>query len=244
MPRLQPLLPLVRPLALPRRAPCEQLFRFSTATRLCADRPPANNTGATPFVKPPPKSSPEAPSTPKDAARAADLAAAEAATDADNPTAPAPKPTLPSKRPKSASKKASRPANDAQSPVSDALDAAMNAQSGAPKTFKAPSTTKKPSKASPSAAQKTSLELPPPKYHVARSSSKNLPIYTDFKRGGNLHLTTVRKITGDLSALRDELRVFLNKKNEDVKINSLTSHVIVKGHHVPQITEFLKARGM
>jgi large subunit ribosomal protein L49 len=54
----------------------------------------------------------------------------------------------------------------------------------------------------------------------------------------------VRKITGDLSALRDELRVFLNKKNEDVKINSLTQHVIVKGHHVPQVTEFLRARGM
>jgi len=41
-------------------------------------------------------------------------------------------------------------------------------------------------------------------------------------------LTTIRKITGDLTALRDELRVFLNKKNEDVKINSLTQHVVVK----------------
>lgn len=57
-------------------------------------------------------------------------------------------------------------------------------------------------------------------------------------------MTTVRKITGDLSALRDELRVFLNKKNEDVKINTLTGHVIVKGHHNVEIAEFLKARGM
>ncbi|KAK7180669.1 hypothetical protein DPSP01_011261 [Paraphaeosphaeria sporulosa] len=244
MPRTQPLLPLFRPLALPRRAPCEQLFRFSTAARLRADQPPAKRTGAAPSLKPSPKTSPEAPASPKDAARAADLAAAEAATDADNPTAPAPKPTLPSKRPKSSPPKASRPADGAQAPVGDALDAAMNAEPGAPKTFRAPSKAARASKPRPSAAQKTSLELPPPKYHVARSSSKNLPIYTDFKRGGNLHLTTVRKITGDLSALRDELRVFLNKKNEDVKINSLTSHVIVKGHHVPQITEFLKARGM
>jgi large subunit ribosomal protein L49 len=88
------------------------------------------------------------------------------------------------------------------------------------------------------------LSLPPPRYHVSRSASKNLPIYTDYKRGGNLHLTTVRKITGDLSALRDELRVFLNKKNEDVKINSLTSHVVVKGHHTGEIAKFLAARGM
>lgn len=57
-------------------------------------------------------------------------------------------------------------------------------------------------------------------------------------------MTTVRKITGDVSALRDELRVFLNKKNEDVKINSVTQHVVVKGHHTSEIAEFLKARGM
>jgi large subunit ribosomal protein L49 len=54
----------------------------------------------------------------------------------------------------------------------------------------------------------------------------------------------VRKITGDLSALRDELRVFLGKKSEDVKINSLTSHVIVKGHCTGEVASFLKARGM
>jgi large subunit ribosomal protein L49 len=96
----------------------------------------------------------------------------------------------------------------------------------------------------PKAPEQAKLTLPPAKYHVARTSSKNYPVYTDYKRGGNLHITTIRKITGDLSALRDELRVFLNKKNEEVRINALTQHVIVKGHHVPQITEFLKARGM
>lgn len=54
----------------------------------------------------------------------------------------------------------------------------------------------------------------------------------------------MRKITGDLAGLRDELRVFLNKKDEDVKINSLTGHVIVKGHCSVKVAEFLTARGM
>lgn len=67
-----------------------------------------------------------------------------------------------------------------------------------------------------------------PKYHVARTTTKNLPIYTDYKRGGNLKLTTIRKITGDLSALKEELKLYLRMKDEDVKINSLTQHVIVK----------------
>lgn len=87
------------------------------------------------------------------------------------------------------------------------------------------------------------IDLPPPKYHVSRSKNGNFPIYTDYKRGGNLHQTTVRKITGDLSQLRDELRVWLNKKNEDVKINSLTQHVVVKGHCKEEVQEFLEGRG-
>lgn len=86
--------------------------------------------------------------------------------------------------------------------------------------------------------------LPPPTYHVTRTKSNSLPIYTEFKRGGNLHLTTVRKITGSAAALRDELRDFLDKATEDVTINSLTGHVVVKGHHSSLVGAFLKARGM
>lgn len=53
----------------------------------------------------------------------------------------------------------------------------------------------------------------------------------------------VRKITGDLSQLRDELRVWLNKKNEDVKINPLTAQVVVKGHCKEEAQKFLEGRG-
>lgn len=182
--------------------------------------------------------------SPKEASRAADLAAAEAATDADNPTAPAPKPILPSKTTNSSSPKGTQAADDVEpsSTPAQASDATTNLKTVRTKTLKTANKESKP--VSPNSIQKNTLELPPPRYHVARSKSRNLPIYTDYKRGGNLHQTTIRKITGDLSALRDELRVFLNKKNEDVKINSLTQHVIVKGHHKPQITDFLVARGM
>jgi large subunit ribosomal protein L49 len=54
----------------------------------------------------------------------------------------------------------------------------------------------------------------------------------------------VRKITGDLIALRDELRGFLAKPDEEVTINSLTGHVVVKGHHQEKVKEFLEQRGM
>jgi len=102
---------------------------------------------------------------------------------------------------------------------------------------------KKPKASTPQNPTLMSIDLPPPRYHVGRTKNKNLPIYTDYKRGGNLHLTTVRRITGDLSQLRDELRVYLNKKEEDAKVNTLTQHVIVKGHHPDMVKNFLEQRG-
>lgn len=89
-----------------------------------------------------------------------------------------------------------------------------------------------------------SSQLSPARYHVARSRSDNIPVYSDYKRGGNLHQTTVRKITGDLQALRDELKLYLDKQDKDIRVNVLTKHVVVKGHHVPEVIEYLKARGM
>lgn len=70
--------------------------------------------------------------------------------------------------------------------------------------------------------------LGPAKYHIARSASNNYPVYTDYKRGGNLHTTVVRKITGDVQALRDELRLFLGKQDDQIFVNNLTKQVIVK----------------
>ncbi len=80
-----------------------------------------------------------------------------------------------------------------------------------------------------------------PLYHVARTSSGNLPVYSDSKRGGNLHQTIIRKISGDAGVLRDEIRDLLqrmasagkktpalSKIKKDVVLNSVNNHVIVK----------------
>ncbi|KAH7095574.1 mitochondrial large subunit ribosomal protein-domain-containing protein [Paraphoma chrysanthemicola] len=250
MPRIQSIAPLLRPLAAPRVTACRQHSRFSTATRLRAETP----SQSVQPIKPS-----KAPAT----SRAADLAATEAVTESDSAQPPEPKPELPSKRSRdSATSRASKPkttssrADDVPTPpATPSASSPANTQSALkqasiPKRADAvptpPPTSKPNTKASLKSTTPPSPNLPlsPPRYHVSRSASKNLPIYTDYKRGGNLHLTTVRKITGDLSALRDELRVYLNKKNEDVKINDLTKHVIVKGHCKPEVQRFLEARGM
>ncbi|KAF1838024.1 hypothetical protein BDW02DRAFT_542939 [Decorospora gaudefroyi] len=241
MPRFASWVPLLRPLAAPRAIAYRPHLHFSTAARLQAEQPPAKaNPTTTPSL--PPNASSEHPSTPQEAQRAADLAAAESLTESDS-AQPAPqKPILPSKHPR-ADNKPSTSSSPAKPTPADALTPTPPA-ANKPNTTASLQQQKKPKPKAPRTARPVTLSLPPPKYHVSRSASKNLPIYTDYKRGGNLHLTTVRRITGDLSALRDELRVFLNKKNEDVTISSLTGHVVVKGRHTGDISAFLRARGM
>jgi large subunit ribosomal protein L49 len=209
-------------------------------TRWQAEQPPANSK---PIAQPslPPNASSEHPSTPQEAQRAADLAAAESLTEGDSAQPPEQKPTLPSKHPRADNKPTNTSSQAKPAKADDVAPAPSSAPSNVADTT---STLKKEAAKKTKTSRAPKLSLPPPKYVVSRSANKNLPIYTDYKRGGNLHLTTIRKITGDVSALRDELRVFLNKKNEEVKINSVTQHVVVKGHHVSEIAEFLKARGM
>ena len=46
----------------------------------------------------------------------------------------------------------------------------------------------------------SSLTDPPPDlpFNLKRTRQKNLPVYTDIKRGGNLTITVIRKVKGDL----------------------------------------------
>jgi large subunit ribosomal protein L49 len=48
------------------------------------------------------------------------------------------------------------------------------------------------------------------------------------KRGGNMKLTKLRRIEGDVTALRNDLREALGMDEKEVTINQLTRHIIVK----------------
>lgn len=76
-----------------------------------------------------------------------------------------------------------------------------------------------------SGPQSSSSNLP---YHVQRTPSNSLPIYLLWKRGGNMHQTKVRKITGDVLRLRQDLQDFLGADKTEVVVNSLTRQIIVK----------------
>ncbi|KAK8221915.1 54S ribosomal protein img2, mitochondrial [Zalaria obscura] len=104
-----------------------------------------------------------------------------------------------------------------------------------------PSTTI-PTSTSPSAPLPESECAPNLPYFVTRTPSNQLPIYLLRKRGGNLKQTRVKKIDGNIESLRDDLQQELGLLSKDCVVNSLTRHVVLKGHFKPQIQKFLTER--
>ena len=82
-------------------------------------------------------------------------------------------------------------------------------------------------------------------YFITRTRSNELPVYTDLKRGGNLKLTLVRRVSGQVEALRDGLREslgLLGKDREKVVVNGLTGQVVIKGMVRGEVVRFLRER--
>ncbi|OAL39702.1 hypothetical protein AYO20_01099 [Fonsecaea nubica] len=95
--------------------------------------------------------------------------------------------------------------------------------------------------------------LSPLPYLVVRTPSKNLPIYQTSKSGGSKHITTIRKIKGDLQGLANAVRTALGleeyitdvrgRKKPNVVINWTTRHVVVRGWRGPEIKRWAEANG-
>lgn len=82
-------------------------------------------------------------------------------------------------------------------------------------------------------------------YYIQRiRPSGQLPIYTDLKAMGTLKQTRIRKISGDVHALKRELKEFLGiQKEKDCAVNPVTGHIILKGHWKSEVDGFLVAKG-
>ncbi|KAL9120761.1 MAG: hypothetical protein Q9187_002686 [Circinaria calcarea] len=79
-------------------------------------------------------------------------------------------------------------------------------------------------------------------YHVNRTPSQQLPVYHLAKRGGNLKQTRIRKISGDVASLRQDLQQALGLREEHIVINQLTKHIIIKGWKKTEVAKFLQEK--
>lgn len=80
-----------------------------------------------------------------------------------------------------------------------------------------------------------------PAYTIARTVNKGLPVYSEYKNGGTRLLTVVRRVEGDSNALMADLSA--DFPEAVLRINQKTQHVVIKGHHVNEIKEWLISKG-
>lgn len=85
------------------------------------------------------------------------------------------------------------------------------------------------------AAQDTATSHP---FHVFRSRMGNLPVYTDIRNGNTKKVTVVRKYSGDAIELGRRVEAVCQSP---VKV--FHGRIEVKGHHKPQLVEWLESAG-
>lgn len=82
--------------------------------------------------------------------------------------------------------------------------------------------------ASAAASQTGAPSRPNLPYLVSRTPSNNLPVYDESKAAGSKKLTLIRKIQGDHKALMADLNAGLAIPPEDMTINPVTRHIVIK----------------
>ena len=90
-------------------------------------------------------------------------------------------------------------------------------------------------------------------YIIQRTPSKNLPIYQSTKSGGSKHITTIRKIQGDLTGLATSVRQALGidefmtdmrgRRKANIVINQTTRQVVIRGWRGPEVKRWAEVSG-
>ncbi|KAG6015474.1 hypothetical protein E4U43_005253 [Claviceps pusilla] len=90
---------------------------------------------------------------------------------------------------------------------------------------------------------KTPQELASSPYLVRRTPSAQLPVYKQFKSGGNRALVLIKKVEGDRKRLLQDMLEALGLSQDSIRINPTTQHLEIKGDYHEKATSWLLARG-
>ncbi|KAJ2787829.1 mitochondrial 54S ribosomal protein img2 [Coemansia interrupta] len=115
------------------------------------------------------------------------------------------------------------------------------AQSGASlRAFESTLSTTAESAAAKAAAEGPKLVKYP--YFVRRTRFQSLPVYRDTKNGKTRKLTVIRRVEGDLEALRTDLIQALGEDSQ-IAIKKISQQLVIKGDCTRGIREWLTKKG-
>ena len=76
-------------------------------------------------------------------------------------------------------------------------------------------------------------------FQVDRTHKNNLPVYTNYKMGGNQKRTVIRNLTGDITAFKEEL----SKVVSNSEISEKMGRIEVNGLHTAKVKLWLTRLG-
>lgn len=77
-------------------------------------------------------------------------------------------------------------------------------------------------------------------YHIERSRSGNMPVYTDYNKAGGVW-TEVRKITGNVGALRNDLKIALGLAKTEIWVKNAAPIIVIKGNRSAEVKKLLSS---
>ncbi|KAJ2084217.1 mitochondrial large ribosomal subunit [Coemansia sp. RSA 988] len=78
-------------------------------------------------------------------------------------------------------------------------------------------------------------------YYVSRTRFQSLPVYTDIRNGRTRKLTILRRIDGDLGALRTDISNALDE--ESVVLKTISRQLVIKGDRSTELRKWLTEKG-
>lgn len=77
-------------------------------------------------------------------------------------------------------------------------------------------------------------------FQFARTTNQQLPVYSDIKNGHSRRVTILRKYSGDVRELKEELTRLLG---ENTTIEEHSASLQITGHHVLKLKRWLRRLG-
>ncbi|KAJ2797780.1 54S ribosomal protein img2, mitochondrial [Coemansia guatemalensis] len=78
-------------------------------------------------------------------------------------------------------------------------------------------------------------------YYVRRTRFQSLPVYIDVRNGRTRKLTILRRIDGDLGALRADISKALDE--ESVVLKAISRQLVIKGDRSTELRKWLTEKG-
>lgn len=83
-------------------------------------------------------------------------------------------------------------------------------------------------------------------YYIERNRNHMYPLYLKIQGRGQIKTTKLKRIQGDIWALHDDLKVYLEKRSKKyvhMQIQEVSGHINIKGDYVSIVEEWLQDKG-